>query len=80
MYMFRGDERSRTMCLYLGFTKSLSLRDQGCFLVILVVSFLSTIPIRPQKIYMCFKFPDPKHFTVNFEENIVEYAEKWGVV
>ena len=22
-------------------------------------------------------FPDPKHFIVNFEQNIVRYAEKW---
>ena len=24
--------------------------------------------------------PDPKHFIVSFEENIVKYADKWGEI
>ena len=31
------------------------------------------------RLYLYFGFcPDPKHFIVNFEQNSVKYAEKWG--
>ena len=33
-----------------------------------------------KQIYSCFRFPDPKHFFVNFEETIVKYTDKWGKV
>ena len=26
--------------------------------------------------YMCFRFPDPKHFIVNCDQNIVKYGGK----
>ena len=33
-----------------------------------------------KKTYVCFRFPDPKHFIVNCEQNIANYAEKLGVM
>ena len=54
--------------------------NQGRF-IILILDFL-----RPKKIYMCVSgfptlprfFPDSKHFIVNYEQNVVKYAGKWG--
>ena len=42
--------------------------------------------IGPPKKYMCVSgfptiprfLPDPKHFIVNYEPNVVKFAEKWG--
>ena len=40
---------------------------------------METLLLEISRPYLYIVFcPDPKHFIVNFEQNSVKYAEKWG--